>query len=61
MKYGLIGRNLAHSFSKTFFEAKFKREGLSNSTYANIEIKEINDFKAELLKVSFKVCTTESR
>lgn len=54
MKYGLIGRNLAHSFSKTFFEAKFKREGLSNSTYANIEIKEINDFKAEFLKKSFK-------
>ena len=53
MKYGLLGRNLAHSISKTFFEAKFKREGLTNFSYLNIQLEEINDFKTLLLKESF--------
>jgi shikimate dehydrogenase len=52
-KYGLLGRNLAHSFSKTFFEAKFKKESLANYSYQNIELQEIADFKTLLLKESF--------
>jgi len=53
MKYGLLGRNLAHSFSKTFFEAKFKREALTNFSYVNIQLEEIEDLKTLLIKESF--------
>ena len=28
MQFGLIGKNLSHSFSKKYFEEKFKKENL---------------------------------
>ncbi|MFN3918087.1 MAG: shikimate dehydrogenase family protein [Flavobacteriales bacterium] len=36
--FGLVGKSLAHSFSKSYFEEKFKREGLSNFRYENFEL-----------------------
>lgn len=36
-KFGLIGKRLDYSFSKTFFTEKFSNEGLSDS-YENIEL-----------------------
>lgn len=33
MKFGLIGYPLGHSFSKKFFEEKFREEGFSNFSY----------------------------
>ena len=40
-RLGLIGKTLSHSFSKTFFEEKFRREGISNYSYDLFEIPEI--------------------
>jgi len=42
--YGLIGRNIAYSFSKKFFTQKFKKEKLSHS-YQNFDIKTLDGFK----------------
>ena len=42
--YGLIGRNIAYSFSKKFFTQKFKKEKLSHS-YHNFDIETLDGFK----------------
>jgi len=47
-KYGLIGRNLGYSFSKTFFTAKFEQEKRKD-TYHNFDIEDIN-MLSEILK-----------
>jgi len=44
MKYGLVGKNIDYSFSKKYFEEKFKRESL-DATYENFDIKSISEFK----------------
>jgi shikimate dehydrogenase len=36
MKLALIGKSLSHSFSKSYFTAKFERENL-NASYDNLE------------------------
>ena len=41
-KYGLIGKSLAHSFSKTFFEHFFE-ENQINATFQNFELDTINE------------------
>ncbi len=43
MKYGLIGKNLSHSFSQEFFNNKFNKEGLSNCRYDNYELSVASD------------------
>lgn len=43
-QYGLIGKSLSHSFSKSFFEEKFRKEDI-NSTYLNFELAQIEDFE----------------
>jgi shikimate dehydrogenase len=40
-KYGLIGYPLAHSFSKSFFSEKFKKENI-DAEYENFEIDDIS-------------------
>lgn len=40
-RLGLIGKTLSHSFSKTYFEKKFRREGISDYSYDLFEIPEI--------------------
>jgi len=40
-RFGLIGKTLKHSFSKTYFEKKFVAEGLGNCHYDNFEIDSI--------------------
>ena len=37
--FGLIGKNLANSFSKKYFKAKFINENIVNTQYLNFEIK----------------------
>ena len=44
-KFGLIGFNIDYSFSKKFFEEKFKKEKIMNCSYENFDINSI-----ELLK-----------
>lgn len=46
--YGLIGEKLEHSFSKHFFESKFKQENTS-ATYSNFELSSIDEVE-QLLK-----------
>tara|TARA_B100001758_G_C18399444_1_gene608010 strand:+ start:1257 stop:1973 length:717 start_codon:yes stop_codon:yes gene_type:complete len=42
--YGLIGKNLSHSFSATYFQEKFLREKISKTQYLNFELKHISEF-----------------
>ena len=43
-RYGLIGRTLTHSFSKTYFTKKFAEEGIADCSYENFELKMIDEF-----------------
>lgn len=44
-RYGLVGYPLGHSFSKTYFEKKFKKLGLENThTYDLYELEYLKDF-----------------
>ena len=49
-QFGLIGRSLPHSFSKTYFEKKFKELDLQNYRYDNFELKKIEDINAIILE-----------
>jgi shikimate dehydrogenase len=44
MQLGLLGKKLSHSFSKNYFEEKFSKLHLSNYSYLNFEIENINEF-----------------
>jgi shikimate dehydrogenase len=44
-QFGLIGKSLQHSFSKTYFEKKFELLGLKDHSYRNFEIESIEDLK----------------
>ncbi|KAA6305610.1 Shikimate dehydrogenase (NADP(+)), partial [termite gut metagenome] len=43
-KYGLIGKQLKHSFSCNFFNDKFKAEEI-DAEYVNFEIPQIEDVR----------------
>lgn len=45
-KFGLIGKNISYSFSKTYFADKFKKEGIHNTSYENFDLQTIEDFEA---------------
>jgi len=49
-KFGLIGYPLSHSFSKKYFDEKFRKERLDDCEYANYELSSISDF-LKLLKM----------
>lgn len=51
-KFGLIGKQLGHSFSKAFFTEKFQEEELS-AVYENVELSEIAEIKAVIDTGSF--------
>lgn len=40
-KFGLIGYPLSHSFSKSYFEEKFRRENIAWAKYRNFEIPDL--------------------
>lgn len=44
-EFGLIGKTLGYSFSKTYFEDKFRRENL-DSTFKNFELTEISEIES---------------
>jgi len=48
--YGLIGKNISYSFSRSYFKEKFKQENLVDSSYVNFDIPEISHFKSLLSK-----------
>ena len=43
--FGLLGSTLSHSFSKSYFEGKFKKENIKDTSYENIELSNIEQFK----------------
>ena len=43
-RYGLIGRTLKHSFSKTYFTKKFEEGGMADHVYENFELETIGEF-----------------
>ncbi len=45
MQFGLIGKSLIHSFSKDYFERKFQQLSLSNFSYQNFELNDIQEIK----------------
>ncbi len=45
--YGLVGKNLSHSFSKDFFSRKFLHDDLKDIIYKNFEL---NDFDKEIIE-----------
>ncbi len=44
--YGLIGFPLSHSFSREYFNNKFRQEGINDAEYSNFELKGIEDLKS---------------
>jgi shikimate dehydrogenase len=44
MHFGLIGRSLSHSFSKDYFEQKFRKLNLSGNTYSNFDLDSVSEF-----------------
>ena len=40
-QYGLIGKTLSHSFSKSYFENKFNTEHIQNAYYSNFPLESI--------------------
>ena len=51
-QYGLIGKTLDHSFSKSYFENKFSTEHIQNTSYSNFPLKSIEEFKSLIKKTS---------
>lgn len=43
-QFGLIGKSLQHSFSKSYFTDKFSEEDILNAKYDLFELKDIQDF-----------------
>jgi shikimate dehydrogenase len=52
-EYGLIGKNLSHSFSKQYFQKKFADLGLDYLEYTNFELNDISEIKSVLAKNPF--------
>lgn len=52
-QYGLIGKTLDHSFSKSYFENKFITEHLQNASYSNFPLQSIEEFKSLIKKKTF--------
>lgn len=44
IKFGLLGKDISYSFSKKYFTEKFEKLGLTNLTYLNFDIPEIEEF-----------------
>ena len=50
--YGLIGKSLGHSFSKTYFEKKFSLLGIQDCEYKNFEMSSVLEIRALVHKSS---------
>lgn len=49
-RFALIGRNISYSFSRNYFNNKFKKLNLTDHEYVNYDLKEIDDLRLELKK-----------
>jgi shikimate dehydrogenase len=48
--FGLIGYPLTHSFSKTYFAEKFKKEQIRDCRYENFELKTIDELQKMIIQ-----------
>ncbi|MCW3074870.1 MAG: shikimate dehydrogenase [Flaviaesturariibacter sp.] len=53
--YGLIGKSLSHSFSKSYFSKKFAAEGITDCVYESFELANIADF-SQLIQSHPELC-----
>ncbi len=44
-KLGLLGKNISYSFSRAYFNEKFKTENIEDITYENFDIPDISEFE----------------
>ncbi len=51
-KLGLLGKNIAYSFSRTYFKKKFEDEKITNTTYENFDIETISLFPSIIKETS---------
>jgi len=49
-KFGLVGRNISYSFSKTYFTQKFKTLHLHDCEYSNFDMQTIKEFTEVIAK-----------
>ncbi|MDO8998381.1 MAG: shikimate dehydrogenase [Bacteroidota bacterium] len=54
VNFGLIGKSLSHSFSKSYFEKLFKEKDLKNHIYQNFELETIDEIKKVFLTTNLK-------
>ena len=52
-QFGLIGKTLGHSFSKSYFENKFRKENIPYVSYKNFPLRSIQEFSTLIKKHSF--------
>ena len=52
--FGLIGKNLEHSFSKKYFQEKFLKQDINDSTYINFETNNISNLSKIVKKNRLK-------
>lgn len=52
-KYGLIGKDIGYSFSRSFFKAKFDNESI-NAAYQNLDCKDVAAIKSVLQDTTIK-------
>ena len=48
-EFGIIGKTLVHSFSKKYFEEKFKKEGITNCVFNQYSLKRIEEIKGLII------------
>ncbi len=49
-KFGLIGKNISYSFSRSYFKNKFEKENIIDCTYVNFDIDTIEAFNTSVKK-----------
>ena len=52
--FGLIGKELDHSYSQQYFQKKFLKEGLVTSQYLNFEMDDLNRLRELIKEYSLK-------
>lgn len=54
--FGLIGRNISYSFSRTYFQEKFSKEEYENIQYINFDVKDLMNIKEVLQDTNLIGC-----
>jgi len=47
--YGLIGKNLEHSWSKSYFDRKFREERIPGCHYENFQLRDLTEIKSLII------------